>query len=103
GAGMAAQMESANRLLAAGNSARMFVTAVHGVLDLKSGVLRYCNAGHNPPYLLRAGGERERLPRTGVPFGIDPERRYAIAETKLRPGDALFLYSDGVTEAFNPA
>ena len=103
GAGMAAHMENANRLLAAENSARMFVTAVHGVLDLKSGVLRYCNAGHNPPYLLRAGGGRERLPRTGVPFGIDPERRYSIAATKLRPGDALFLYSDGVTEAFNPA
>jgi serine phosphatase RsbU (regulator of sigma subunit) len=103
GGDMATHMESTNRLLAAENAARMFVTAVHGVLDLETGVLRYCNAGHNPPYLLRAAGGCERLPRTGVPFGIDADRAYDVAETTLRPGDALYLYSDGITEAFNPA
>ena len=102
GAGdMACGMEEANRLLATQNSACMFVTIFHGVLDLSSGVLRYCNAGHNPPYLLRASGGRDTLAGTGVPFGIDADMPYRIAETVLYPGDMLFLYSDGITEAFD--
>ena len=99
---MARGMAEANRLLATQNSACMFVTMFHAVLDLNSGVLRYCNAGHNPPYLLRAAGGRETLGKTGLPFGIDPELPYRIAETVLQPGDALFLFSDGITEAFDP-
>jgi serine phosphatase RsbU (regulator of sigma subunit) len=100
---MVADMESANRLLATENAAAMFVTAFHAVVDLKTGLLRYCNAGHNPPYLLRADGGRETLKATGLPFGIDGNLRYRIAETQLRAGDALFLFSDGITEAVNPA
>jgi serine phosphatase RsbU (regulator of sigma subunit) len=99
---MAGQMERANRLLAAENAAAMFVTAFHGVLDLKSGALRYCNAGHNPPYLLRAAGGREMLKATGIPFGVDGDLPYRVAETFLLPGDTLFVFSDGITEAFNP-
>jgi phosphoserine phosphatase RsbU/P len=98
---MAARIERANRLLSAENAAAMFVTAFHGVLDLETGALRYCNAGHNPPYLLRADGGCERLPATGLPFGVDGDLPYRLAETALRPGDALFLHSDGITEAFN--
>jgi sigma-B regulation protein RsbU (phosphoserine phosphatase) len=84
------------------------VTAFHGVLDLTTGLLRYCNAGHNPPYLLRAphddqSGGREALKATGLPFGIDANLPYRVAETRLKPGDTLFLFSDGITEAFNPA
>jgi serine phosphatase RsbU (regulator of sigma subunit) len=103
GADMGARMIDANRLLSAENAACMFVTMFHGVLDLTTGLLRYCNAGHNPPYLLRADGRRETLKATGIPFGIDPDRPYRIAETSLVPGDALFLFSDGITEAFSPA
>ena len=99
---MAEQMEDANRLLATENAASMFVTAFHGVIDLKTGALRYCNAGHNPPYVLRATGERETLKATGIPFGVDEDMPYRIAETQLLPGDSLFLFSDGITEAFNP-
>ncbi len=99
---MAAHMESANRLLATENAASMFVTAFHGVIDLKTGALRYCNAGHNPPYLLRAAGGRETLKATGIPFGVLEDVPYRVAETRLEPGDALFLFSDGITEAFNP-
>ena len=102
GAEMAARMTDANRLLSAENAACMFVTLFHGVLDLTTGLLRYCNAGHNPPYLLRAAGGRETLKATGIPFGIDPDRPYQIAEISLVPGDALFLFSDGITEAFSP-
>ena len=103
GADMGARMIDANRLLSAENAACMFVTMFHGVLDLTTGLLRYCNAGHNPPYLLRADGGRETLKATGIPFGIDSDRPYRIAEISLVPGDALFLFSDGITEAFSPA
>jgi serine phosphatase RsbU (regulator of sigma subunit) len=98
---MALGMAEANRLLTTQNAACMFVTMFHGVLDLSSGVLRYCNAGHNPPYLLRAQGGHQKLGLTGVPFGVDPAAPYRIDETELLPGDTLFLFSDGITEAFD--
>jgi len=98
---MAAGIAEANRLLATQNATCMFVTAFHGVLDLATGALRYCNAGHNPPYLLRAGGARELLALTGIPLGIDAATPYRSAETALAPGDALFVFSDGITEAFD--
>jgi phosphoserine phosphatase RsbU/P len=100
---MPTRLSEANRLLAAENDACMFVTMFHGILDLTTGVLRYCNAGHTPPYLLRADGGLEALRATGIPFGIDPGMRYLVSETKLAPGDGLMLFSDGITEAFNPA
>jgi sigma-B regulation protein RsbU (phosphoserine phosphatase) len=81
----------------------MFVTVFHGVLDLASGVLRYCNAGHCPPYLLRAAGGRQTLERTGLPMGINAELPYTTGEIVLTAGDALFVFSDGITEAFDPA
>ena len=98
---MATGVAEANRLLATQNAACMFVTLFHGVLDLKTGVLRYCNAGHNPPYLLRKKGGRDTLGATGIPFGIDPDIPYRIDEAVLAAGDTLFLFSDGITEAFN--
>lgn len=100
---MAQRMRDANRLLATGNTACMFVTMFSGVVDLETGRLRYCNAGHNSPYLLRSGGGRDLLKPTGIPFGIDPDRSYEIAETALASGDTLFMFTDGITEAFNPA
>jgi sigma-B regulation protein RsbU (phosphoserine phosphatase) len=100
---LATRMAEANRLLATQNTACMFVTLFHAVLDLASGRLQYCNAGHNPPYVLRAGGARSSLGGTGIPFGIDPDWPCRIAETSLRPGDALFVFSDGITEAFDMA
>jgi phosphoserine phosphatase RsbU/P len=98
---MAAGIAAANRLLATQNNTCMFVTLFHGVLDLTNGQLRYCNAGHNPPYLLRAKGGSEMLRGTGIPLGIEPDMPCGIDETTLDPGDTLFLYSDGITEAFD--
>ena len=73
------------------------------MIELSTGRLRYCNAGHNPPYLLRMQGDQESLKPTGAAFGLDADMPYRIAETMLRPGDALFLFTDGITEAFDPA
>ncbi|HEY1797888.1 MAG TPA: SpoIIE family protein phosphatase [Stellaceae bacterium] len=96
------RMPAANRLLTTGNAACMFVTTFHAVLNLKTGVLSYCNAGHNPPYVLRAGGGSETLKATGIPFGVVEDAPYRIDEVTLGEGDTLFVYSDGISEAFNP-
>lgn len=90
----------ANRRLCEGNDADMFITAWIGRLDLRTGTLTYVNAGHNPPLLCRRGGKFEYL-RSKPNFvlaGMDITR-YQLNELQLEPGDALYLYTDGVTEA----
>lgn len=92
----------ANERLCEGNEANMFVTCWIGVLDEGSGVLRYVNAGHNPPYLLRADGSTEQLGSvSGMFLGGMEGVRYRTFSMRLAPGDLLFLYTDGVTEANN--
>src|SRR5690348_9745724 len=91
----------ANALLAADNEAVMFVTLFYGVLDPASGVLRYANAGHNPPLLVPPGGTVRRLEPTGdPPLGLLEKISYSSRSERLAEGDTLFLYTDGVTEAF---
>ena len=78
----------------------MFVTAWIGVLDLTTGQLRYVNAGHNPPVLLSAEGERTWLRRKGgFILGGMEGIPYKESILTLFPGDKIFLYTDGVTEA----
>ena len=86
------------------NEAVMFTTAFCGILELASGKLCYTNAGHLPPLLIRSGkaGEWLRIP-AGTALGIDEEARYQTVVTTLEPGDAVVLYTDGVTEAMNAA
>lgn len=92
-----------NDLLAAENEQMMFVTLFYGVLRLDTGEVRYVNAGHNPPYLLRASGEVAPLPRTGgIAVAVSEGMIYREASLRLAPGDQLLLYTDGVTEAFDP-
>ena len=88
----------ANALLCADASDGMFVTLAHAHLG-PDGAVRYANAGHNPPLLARADGGLERLGRTGILVGWDASARYGVLTVRLRPGDALVLYTDGVTEA----
>jgi len=78
-----------------------FITLVLIALDRGSGELRYVNAGHNPPFLVRASGETEKLTVGGLLLGMFPEASYESASLSLQPGDVLVLYSDGVTEARN--
>ncbi len=92
-----------NDLLAAENEQMMFVTLFYGVLHLGSGQVQYVNAGHNPPWLLRAQGAPEPLARTGgMAVAVSEGFPYRSACVQLQAGDQLFLYTDGVTEAFDP-
>jgi sigma-B regulation protein RsbU (phosphoserine phosphatase) len=82
----------------------MFVTLFYGVLDAGRGRLVYVNAGHNPPLLFRAASETfTELPATGIAVGVDVDAAYRADEAELGPGDLLVLYTDGITEAENPA
>lgn len=86
------------------NESAMFVTLWLGILDVSSGDLVYTNAGHNPPYLKRAGGELVRLDeRHGPVVGAVDGLVYSEGSGQLSGGDVLFLYTDGVTEAMDPA
>ena len=98
GRGPAEVVARANALLCADASDGMFVTLAHAHLA-RDGTVRYANAGHNPPLLLRADGGLERLERTGILVGWDDAARYGEARVRLGAGDALVLYTDGVTEA----
>ena len=82
------------------NESTMFVTFFCGVLDMKTGHLRYCNAGHNAPVLLNTA--KTPLPVvSNVPLGIVAGTAFQEQETDLKYDDTLFLYTDGVTEAEN--
>ena len=89
-----------NSALCEGNDAGMFVTAWEGTVDLKGGVLRYANAGHNPPLVRHANGEFEYLrSKAGFVLGGIDGVKYKTFDLNLEPGDIIFLYTDGVTEA----
>jgi sigma-B regulation protein RsbU (phosphoserine phosphatase) len=81
--------------------ASLFVTVFYGILDPISGTLTYCNAGHNPPYLLNAEDRDsvQELGRTGIPLGIFEDVTWQQGAVPLAPGDVLVLYTDGITEA----
>ncbi len=89
-----------NMALAEMNQSDMFVTLFVGVLELDSGRLLYCNAGHDAPLLIGAGvGE---LPcDSNIPIGIMPSWNYSLQEAQIYTGTTIFLYTDGLTEAMN--
>ena len=80
-----------------------YATFFYAQLDQQSRVLRYVNAGHNAPYLLRASGELEELNTGGTIIGMFPQTRYEEGTLALCTGDVLIVFTDGVTEALNPA
>lgn len=93
-----------NEQLCEGNDAGLFVTAWMGVLEISTGQFTYVNAGHNPPLLLRKGESFEWLKsRPGFVLAGMEGVRYRENTIQLNPGDRLYLYTDGVTEATNGA
>ncbi len=92
-----------NDLLSEDNESCMFVTLFYGVLDTASGVFNYCNGGHNPPRVVHGDGEVAALPTTrNVALGVLPGHGFNHDSLQLQAEDALFLYTDGVTEAEGP-
>ena len=92
----------ANEKLCEGNDAGMFVTAWMGILNVKTGKVLFANAGHNPPLVKHADGTYEYLKsRAGFVLAGMEGIRYRKNELLLQPGDAIYLYTDGVTEATN--
>lgn len=80
-----------------------FITLFYGVYTPSTGGLTYVNAGQNPPLLRRRDGSIERLGSTGIALGMFEKSTYEAVSTRIDAGDLLILYSDGITEAENPA
>ena len=95
-------MARLDRLMERSCPPNRFVTCFFCILDPATGRLRYSNAGHNPPLLVREGGAVEELRGGGAPLGMLPGLGYEERECRVLPGDLLVLYSDGVTECENP-
>jgi serine phosphatase RsbU (regulator of sigma subunit) len=94
-------MAKLNDHLCANIPSNRLVTLFYAEYDTLTGELAYVNAGHNAPFILRAGGTLDRMPATGVALGIVPAARFEAVLTRLEPGERVFLYTDGVTEAFD--
>jgi sigma-B regulation protein RsbU (phosphoserine phosphatase) len=95
-------LETVNRELSVNNDSMMFVTAFCGILKVSTGEIGYTNAGHNPPLVARHENEVRFLAGTGdTVLGIDEDLSFHQSGMVLEPGDTLFMYTDGVTEAFN--
>ena len=91
-----------NAELSEDNPECMFVTVFLAVLNLRSGQLRFTNAGHNPPLIRRASGEVELLcDRHGPVVGIMPGEEYGESTVTMAPGDVILVFTDGVTEAMD--
>ena len=96
-------IESVNDVLCQDNESCMFVTVFYAVLDPGRGQLSYVNAGHPPPLLVHADGRTEFLPLTGgIALGVADGMLFEQQSVQLEAGDYLVIYTDGVTEAFNP-
>ncbi|MCX6305193.1 MAG: SpoIIE family protein phosphatase [Bacteroidetes bacterium] len=93
-------MHYVNNLLCNESVSCMFVTVFYGILNTHTGELEYVNAGHNPPYLLSQGGLKKLEMTGGTILGYLENYQYNSSKIMLEPGDRLFLYTDGVTEAF---
>jgi sigma-B regulation protein RsbU (phosphoserine phosphatase) len=91
-----------NRLLHRSTGSSSYATFFYAQFDEGTRRLRYVNAGHNPPYVLRADGTIEELPAGGTIIGMFAQSRYEEAALDLAPGDVLIAFSDGVTEAMSP-
>ena len=95
-------MSTVNDILCDESVGSMFVTVFYGIYDLQTGHITFTNAGHNPPYVLKADGAVEDLQAPcNLVLGAVPGVPFTCNTLELEPGDTLFMYTDGVTEAEN--
>ena len=93
-------IEKINGTLCTRNETNMFVTLFAGKIDLKTGLLSYCNAGHNPPVLGGGDNQGDFLKmEANAPIGLFPQMEYVGEEMQSIKGRALFIYTDGLNEA----
>jgi sigma-B regulation protein RsbU (phosphoserine phosphatase) len=94
-------MQYINEVSCQGNDSNMFVTMFIGVLDLPTGHLRYCDAGHDAPFITVDGqwSMTDIIPH--LPVGVFDDVKYGVQKTSLQPDSTIFLYTDGLTEAKN--
>lgn len=94
-------LAAANARILADTHSDWFVTVFYGVLDPQTGILTYCNAGHNPPFLWHAADHQpmQSLTRTGLPLGLFDTLAWEQNQVNMASGDVLVLYTDGVTES----
>jgi len=101
-ASLSALLDELNQQLLESSSAGMFITLFIGIVDTRTGRLRYANGGHNPPYLCAGPGAEPRpLTEGGVMVGALPGMKWDEYAVEMTPGSTLFVYSDGLTEAVN--
>lgn len=94
-------MQAINESSCRGNESNIFVTMFIGVLDLPTGHLRYCNAGHDTPFILDHGQLTMVSCEPHLPVGVFDDVKYGVQEMYLQPDSTIFLYTDGLTEAKN--
>lgn len=99
---VAQTMGRVNDLMVRSADTAMYATFFYGVLDRTTGEFTYSNAGHEPPILIRADGDLERLDVGGIPIGMLPGGEWEEARVTIGPGDLMVLFSDGITEAMGP-
>ncbi len=91
-----------NDQLQDGNDSNMFVTLFYAVFDPGTGLVNFANGGHNPPLIVHKDGSSSVLPLTGgIALGVAPNFEFTSDEVTLHPGEALLMYTDGVSEAEN--
>lgn len=98
---LAALVSNVNRIVEEASPKRHFATLFYGQYDPRSGTLRFVNAAHNPPLLLRVDGSAEWIKPTGLALGWSKRAEFRQSAVSLHAGDVLFLYTDGITEAMN--
>lgn len=95
-------VRATNHRLFTVNQHQFFLTLFCGVINLKSGILKYCNAAHTSTLILKENGDVNELTQPhGMPVGLYPNKKYEESTIKLEQGDSIILYSDGVTELQN--
>ena len=94
-------VKAMNNSLTEQNTMNMFLTFFVGVMDCKTGMLDYCNAGHNAPVLMTGGGCSMLPVIPNIPLGVEADYPFEAQKTQIKQGDMLFLYTDGLTEAEN--
>jgi sigma-B regulation protein RsbU (phosphoserine phosphatase) len=95
-------MAETNRRIMADTHGGLFITLFYGILNPEDGTFTYCSAGHHPAFLIKASnGGVVQLEHTGIPLGVFDDARWERMRVEIEPGDALVLYTDGITDAQN--